>query len=92
MPANKAEGLRWHPDKTLIAAQSVPYLGFLVGPRGMAPQEAKIATITALKPPTNVKEVRSYAGFFGYYRSFILNYSTVMKPLTKLLAKDQPWH
>jgi hypothetical protein len=33
-------------------------------------------------------EIRSFLGSAGYYHRFILNFSKIAKPMTKLLEKD----
>jgi transposase InsO family protein len=37
--------------------------------------------------PSNVKELRSYLGCFGYYRKFVSNFSQIAEPLYSLLRK-----
>jgi hypothetical protein len=41
------------------------------------------------KAPTTVHEVQSFLGLAGYYRRFILNFSKIAKPMTRLLEKDR---
>jgi hypothetical protein len=35
-----------------------------------------------------VMQIHSFLGLVGYYRRFILNFSKIAKPMTKLLEKD----
>ena len=41
------------------------------------------------KVPTSVHEVRSFLGLAGYYRRFILEFSKISNPMTRLLQKDE---
>ena len=41
------------------------------------------------KAPTSVHEVYSFLGLAGYYRRFILDFSKIAKPMTRLLQKDE---
>ena len=84
-------GLKAHPAKTLLACESVEFLGFDIGPNGITPHAAKIAAVKALPVPTNVAELRSVLGFLGYYRVFVPGYSATAAPLNDLLKKDAVW-
>ena len=46
----------------------------------------KIAVLKDWPAPSNIKELRSFLGFAGYYRRFVCNYSKIAKPLNSLLV------
>ena len=83
--------LKAHPDKTIVGASSVEFLGFQVSAYGILPEEAKVQAIRALRAPTNLSELRSIMGFVNYYRCFVPNFSALAQPINALTGKDVPW-
>ncbi|GKB21371.1 putative nucleotidyltransferase, ribonuclease H [Tanacetum coccineum] len=63
-------------------------LGHKISRAGIEVDRAKINVIAKLPYPTNIKGVRSFLGHAGFYRRFIKDFSTISKPMTKLLMKD----
>ena len=63
-------------------------LGHIISSRGIEVDKAKIDIISKLPPPTNVKTIRQFLGYAGFYRRFIKDFSKIAKPLYKLLEKD----
>lgn len=45
--------------------------------------------IEKLRPPANVKHIRSFLGHARFYRKFIKEFSKISKPLCNLLEKDR---
>jgi hypothetical protein len=80
-------GMRCHPSKTILAGDSMPYLGHVVSADGMRPDEAKVAAIQALPEPTTADQVRSVMGIIGFYRGYVPAFSKIAKPLNSLLKK-----
>ena len=54
--------------------------------------EEKITAVKNMKPPTNVKELKRFLGFIGYYRRFIKDFAKIAAPLYALLQKDKLWN
>ena len=54
-------------------------------------QDEKVATISDWEDPNNIQDVQSFLEFANFYRNFILNYSKVVAPMTKLTGKSVPW-
>ncbi|GJX56943.1 reverse transcriptase domain-containing protein [Tanacetum coccineum] len=66
-------------------------LGHKVSCAGLEVDKVKINVISKLPPPTNIKGVRSFLGYAGFYQRFIKDFSKIARPLTKLLEKDTPF-
>lgn len=62
------------------------FLGHIVGKHGVAVDPDKIATIANWPVPKTVKELQSFLGLANYFRRFVKHYSTVVAPLTDLVA------
>ncbi|GKC21510.1 putative reverse transcriptase domain-containing protein [Tanacetum coccineum] len=52
---------------------------------------AKIKAIKNWAALTTPMEVRQFLGLVGYYRRFIVSFSLISKPLTKLTQKDKKY-
>jgi hypothetical protein len=63
-------------------------LGHHISRSGMRVDPAKIYIITKVKILSSQKEVHSFLEHVGYYRRFILNFTSLATPLFKLLSKE----
>lgn len=84
-------GLKIKAAKCQMFKTSIKYLGFIVGQDGLRINPKKLEAITCFPRPTNVKAVQGFLGLTGYFRTFILQYAQVAKPLYDLLKQDRPW-
>ena len=87
----KNAGARMKISKCRIGPKSFEYLGHQVERGTRRPQRRKLMMYKQVKEPKNLKELRSILGALQYYRSYIPHMSEKVKPLTKLLQKDQPF-
>ncbi|GJZ36200.1 reverse transcriptase domain-containing protein [Tanacetum coccineum] len=78
--------LNWEKCHFMVKEGMV--LGHKVSEAGLEVDKEKIAVISKLPPPTNIKGIRSFLGDAGFYRRFIKDFSKIAPPLTKLLKKD----
>jgi hypothetical protein len=98
-------GLKVNADKSKFCALETEYLGYILTRDGIKPQPNKVQAILALKPPTNVKELRRFLGMVQYYRDLWAKRSEMLAPLTDLVGqcgqtkvtkakgtKKVPWH
>lgn len=58
----------------------------------MKPDPSKLDSVRNFSVPRKQRNIRKFLGLTGYYRRFIKNYSTIAKPLTKLLEKGVEFH
>jgi hypothetical protein len=63
-------------------------LTHVISEKGIEVDKAKVETVEQLPPPTDVKSLRSFLGYAGFYRRFIKDFSKITKTLTHLLQKD----
>jgi hypothetical protein len=75
--------------KCTFAVPEIVYLGHVVNENGVSPDPSKVSAIKNFPKPRNVKDIRSFLGFSGYYRSFIQNYAAISRPLTQMTRKDE---
>ncbi len=89
--AVKKSGLKLNQDKCEFNKQSITFLGHHISDKGVNADPLKIAAITDMSYPTNVKELQRFLGMVNYLGKFIKNLSDITKPLRSLLEKETIW-
>lgn len=88
--ATRRSGLTIRPKKSQIGYDNLQFLGHTIGKGMLTPQEEKIQKILDTPRPQTKKQVRSFLGLIGYYRSFIPNFSMIASPISDLTKKFLP--
>ncbi|KAJ8475477.1 hypothetical protein ONZ51_g6534 [Trametes cubensis] len=78
-------------EKCEFDRQEVKFLGSIIRPGVVAMDPVKLKAIIEWEPPITVKQVQAFLGFSNFYRRFIRDYSKIVRPLTELTKKDQPF-
>ena len=84
-------GLQLKSTKCHLFQMSVPFLGHIVGRRGLECDPKKIEDVKSWPVPDCLKNVRQFLGFVGYHRRFIPNFANLTTPLVAFTGKDVPF-
>ena len=84
----RSYGLQLKSSKCHLFRVSVPFLGHIVGRRGLECDPTKIEDVKSWPVPDCLKSVRQFLGFLGYYRRFIPRFADIATPLVYLTSKD----
>ena len=87
----RSYGLQLKSSKCHLFRASVPFLGHIVGRRGLECDPKKIEDVKSWPVPDCLRSVRQFLGFVGYYRRFIPKFADIATPLEYLTGKDVPF-
>jgi hypothetical protein len=76
-------------SKYKFSVTEVEFLGFVLGPDGVAMECSRVETIQQWPEPCTYREVQVFLGFANFYRRFIKKYSKIAAPLTEMLKGSQ---
>ena len=80
------------PEKCQFEQKRVEFLGVILEKETVQMDPIKTKGIADWKTPQNLKDVRAFLGFTGFYRYFVPNYSKIARPLIELTKKAVPFH
>ena len=83
----KKAGLMLNLKKCKIVCNEVEYLGHVVTPHGLKPNNRNLDVVKNFLPPTNLKRLQQFLGLKSYYRRFIPGYAEIAYPLHVLTRK-----
>jgi len=81
-------GFNLNPDKVVLEASDVKYLGHLISARGVKILPERVTAIQDYPHPVNLRSLRRFIGMVGFYVRFIPAYGTDVPPLHELRKKE----
>jgi len=88
----RAANLKLNPKKCKFMCDEVDYLGHLVTPAGLRPNNSNLDAVKHFPVPTNLRQLRQFLGLTSHYCRFIMNYSQIAYPLYQLTRKGAFFH
>ena len=88
----KEYGFKLKPKKCSFFKKKIEFLGREIGKQGITLTDESIEVIQNWRTPRNVKEVQAFVGLLNFHRSFIKNFSYLIKPLQEIVkSKNYKW-
>lgn len=81
-------GLTVNQQKCEFLKSELKYLGYRVTKEGLQTDPEKIESMVNYPTPKRVKDVRRFVGMVSWYRRFVPNFSSRIRPLTNLTRKN----
>ncbi|GFT03560.1 hypothetical protein TNCV_2986781 [Trichonephila clavipes] len=78
-------GLRINVSKSVMGADQVEYLGFLITAEGSRPLPEKFQAILNCKLPETIHDLRTFLGMINFYRRYLKDAAKTQAPLHELL-------
>jgi len=78
-------------DKCQFGIKETDFLRFWLTPTGPHPWDKKVQAIDNMKPPCNLKQLKSFLGLIGFYGRLFKGKASILTPLFDLTGKKFIW-
>ena len=82
--------IKLKPSKCEIGFNSIDFLGHRIIEDSRTPNPTNLGKIIEAARPQTKKQIMSFLGVVGFYRSYVKNFSKLSIPLTDLLKRSLP--
>jgi len=77
-----------HPEKCEFHQKQIKYLGLVISENKVVMDSVKVTRVHKWLIPENQTDVQAFIGFVNFYRCFIQDFSTIVRPLFDLTRSD----
>ena len=81
-----ANGIVINPNKCVLGADSLEFLGHQVDRHGIRPLEEKVDAVRQFPQPASLKKLRQFLGLVNFYHRFIPGCARILQPLNTILT------
>ena len=82
-------GLKLRAEKCQVLQREVVFLGHVVSGEGVKPNPTNIEKIMSWPKPRNAKQVKQLVAMGSYYRRYVKNFATLVRPMVELTKKGK---
>ena len=83
--------LKLSPEKCFFFKDELPFLGHVISRKGIHTDPEKLRVIKEFPILKDLTQLRGFIALASYYRRFVKNFSSIVKPLNCLLKKNVPY-
>lgn len=76
-------------SKSEFWLETIIFLGHVISQQGVSVDPSNTKAIVEWPRPTTVSEAKTFLGQVCYYRRLVMDFSSLIVPLTKLTCKDK---
>ena len=81
-----ANGIVINPNKCVLGAESLEFLGYQVDKHGIRPLEEKVDAVRHFSQPTSQRKLRQFLSLVNFYHHFIPGCARILQPLHTMLT------
>ena len=80
------------PEKCVWKVREVEFLEVIIGEDRVIMEKEKVQGVIEWPVPKSMKDVQKFLGLANYYRQFVKDFATIVKPLHETTRKDKKWN
>ena len=86
------KGIVLNARKFQLHSPRMSFIGYILTPEGIQPDDSKVKAITKMPVPTDVSGVKRLLGMVQFLARFVPHLSETLHPIQTLVNKEHSWH